>query len=70
MEKYTFLTHLADSLPPTPNTIPADLLKRRPDIRSLVAKVEASGFRVAQAKRNLLPGISLTGSAGTSTRKL
>ena len=61
---------LPDSLPPTPNIIPADLLKRRPDIRSLVAKVEASGFRVAQAKRNLLPGISLTGSAGTSTRKL
>tara|TARA_S200000501_G_scaffold378701_1_gene442900 strand:+ start:3929 stop:5416 length:1488 start_codon:yes stop_codon:yes gene_type:complete len=61
---------LPDSLPLIPNTVPGDLLIRRPDIRSLISKIDASGFRVAQAKRNLLPGIGLTGSAGTSTREL
>ena len=32
--------------------------------------MEASGYRVAQSKRNLLPGISLNGTIGTSTQEI
>ena len=53
-----------------PAGIPANILSRRPDIRALFMKVEAADLRVGQAKRNLLPGITLTGSAGTSTKDL
>ena len=58
------------SLPNIKSVIPADLLTRRPDIRSLFLKTEAEGLLLAQAKRNLLPGISLNGTAGTSAQKL
>ena len=58
------------SLPNIEPVIPADLLIRRPDIRSLLLKSEAEGLLLAQAKRNLLPGISLNSRAGTSAQKL
>jgi len=58
------------SLPNIESVIPAELLTRRPDIRSLFLKMEAEGLLLAQAKRNLLPGISLNGIAGTSAQKL
>jgi outer membrane protein TolC len=58
------------SLPNIESVIPADLLIRRPDIRSLFLKTESEGLLLAQAKRNLLPGISLNGSVGTSAQKL
>ena len=61
---------LPESLPMVPAGIPANILSRRPDIRALFIKVEAADLRVGQAKRNLLPGITLTGSAGTSTNEL
>jgi len=61
---------LPKSLPMVPAGIPANILSRRPDIRALFMKVEAADLRVGQAKRNLLPGITLTGSAGTSTKDL
>tara|TARA_Y100000590_G_scaffold101747_1_gene115596 strand:+ start:48405 stop:49895 length:1491 start_codon:yes stop_codon:yes gene_type:complete len=61
---------LPENLPMVPDGIPANILNRRPDVRSLLIKVEASDLRVAQAKRNLLPGITLNGSAGTSTNEL
>ena len=68
----TFITaaEFPESLPMVPAGIPANLLSRRPDIRALFKKVEAADLRVGQAKRNLLPGITLTGSAGTSTKDL
>ena len=59
---------LPTNLPSVPKSIPAAILERRPDIRSLILKVESNVNRVSQAKRNLLPGISLTGSLGTSTQ--
>jgi len=61
---------MPDNLPPVPADIPAAVLGRRPDIRSLILKVESASHRAAQAKRNLLPGITLNGSAGTSTQQL
>ncbi len=57
-------------LPSIPIGIPASVIERRPDVRGLVLKMEAAGHRVAQSKRNLLPGITLNGSAGTSTQEL
>jgi multidrug efflux system outer membrane protein len=57
-------------LSPVPMGIPASVIERRPDVRSLVLKMEAAGYRVAQSKRNLLPGIAINGSAGTSTQEL
>ena len=50
--------------------IPADIITRRPDINALVLRVEAAGLNLSQAKRNLLPGLTLNGSVGTSAKKL
>jgi len=57
-------------LPAVPAGMPASVIKRRPDIRSLVLKMESAGHRVAQSKRDLLPGITINGSAGTSTQEI
>jgi len=59
---------LPDNLPDIPGIVPASILKKRPDIQSLLLKIESSGYRIAQAKRNLLPGIFLSGSVGTSAK--
>ena len=61
---------IPQTLPPIPSGLPSDLLLRRPDIKAAVSKVESAGYRVAEAKRSLLPRIDLTGSAGTSTDEL
>ena len=53
-----------------PAGLPAQLLERRPDIRAAQAKFLASHRRVASAKKDRLPQISLTSSAGTSTDEL
>mgnify|MGYP001345102930 FL=1 len=58
------------SLPNINPTIPAELVTRRPDIKSLILKAEAEGLLLLQAKRNLLPGISISGTGGTSAQKL
>lgn len=59
---------LPENLPAIPSVVPASILKSRPDIYSLLLKIEASGYRIAQAKRNLLPGLLLSGSVGTSAK--
>ena len=61
---------LPDTIPQISVGIPADIITRRPDIKALILKVEASGLNLSQAKRNLLPGIMLNGSVGTSATKL
>ncbi len=61
---------LPELFPNTPAGLPSTIIQRRPDIQSALQKVEAMGFRVAQAKRNLLPGLTLTASGGTSTSDL
>jgi len=53
-----------------PAGLPAQLLERRPDIRAAQAKFLASHRRVASAKKDRLPQISLTSSTGTSTDEL
>lgn len=56
--------------PPPPAGLPAGLLARRPDIRAARFNLLAAGYREAAAERALLPGINLTGSAGTSSNAL
>src|SRR5229473_6864352 len=53
------------TVPPTvPVGLPADLLKRRPDIREAEARVAAETARVGVARADLFPKILLNGSAG------
>jgi multidrug efflux system outer membrane protein len=47
--------------------IPAALLVRRPDLASAEAQLAAANADVAAARAALLPGISLTGSAGLAS---
>lgn len=59
-----------DNLPvlgdmPNPGN-PADLLTRRPDVRAQEARLKAAGFRVSDARKAILPSLSLSGGAGTS----
>jgi len=50
--------------------LPADLLARRPDLASAEAQLAAANANVAAARAALLPGISLTGSAGLASNVL
>jgi len=47
--------------------LPADLLTRRPDLASNEARLAAANANVAAARAALLPGISLSGSAGLAS---
>lgn len=58
-----------DTLPalaamPDPGS-PADMLLRRPDVRAAEARLKAAGFRVSDARKAILPSLSLSGGAGT-----
>ena len=50
--------------------LPADLLVRRPDLASAEAQLAAANANVAAARAALLPGISLSGSAGLASNVL
>lgn len=56
--------------PPPPAGLPAELLARRPDLRASELALTAADLRFTAARRALLPGISLTGSAGTASNEL
>jgi NodT family efflux transporter outer membrane factor (OMF) lipoprotein len=45
---------------------PADLLARRPDVAAAEARLASRGFRASQARKALLPRLTLTASAGAS----
>jgi len=47
--------------------IPADLLARRPDIRSAGLNLKSSDWDIAAARANRLPSVSLSGSYGYSS---
>ncbi len=53
-----------------PAGIPAELLERRPDLVAAERRLSASDERIVQAKRSLLPAVTLTGAYGTSTEDL
>ena len=63
-------SYIPRNLPGIPIGLPVDLIERRPDIQSEIKRLESSGYKLAQAKRDRLPSISLTASGGTSTDKL
>lgn len=50
--------------PEVPAGLPADLLKRRPDIRRADAEIAATTARVGVARADFFPKITLTGAAG------
>ena len=52
-----------------PLGLPAEMLNRRPDILAALKAVEASGFRVSENKKELLPGINLTASVGNTAHQ-
>ena len=47
-----------------PLGLPAEMLNRRPDIKAALESLQASNYRSSEKKKELLPGISLTGSIG------
>ena len=61
---------LPDMPPAAPAGVPADLVTRRPDLAAAERQVAASEARLRVARRELLPNITLTGSAGTATDAL
>lgn len=62
--------YFPEEYPKIPAELPVDLIQRRPDIQAAINNVEASTYRLAQSKRELLPAISLTTSIGTSSQDL
>src|SRR6266700_4975646 len=50
--------------------LPSDLLERRPDIRRAEAQVAASTARIGEAKADLFPRFTLTGTAGRQATQL
>lgn len=64
----TNLLHGTDKIPvPPPSVavgIPADLLRRRPDVRSAELKAAAQCEQIGIAKADLFPALSLTGDVG------
>ncbi|MBE0612066.1 MAG: efflux transporter outer membrane subunit [Burkholderiales bacterium] len=57
-------------VPPIGAGIPAALLVRRPDLAGAEAQLAAANANVASARAALLPGISLSGSAGLASDML
>lgn len=53
-----------------PAGLPAELLKRRPDVVAAEQRLGSASARLAESRRALYPRISLTGSAGTSSDEL
>ncbi len=53
-----------------PNSVPSSLLERRPDIIAAEQRFFASDQWLLKARKNMLPTIQISGSGGTSTKKL
>jgi len=65
---------LSSNLPvitaPVPAGLPSELLERRPDLIVAERALAASGKRVSEARKQMLPSISLTGSYGYSSQQV
>lgn len=61
---------LPKTLPDIPAGVPSDLLERRPDLAQARFALNAAYERAQVARKLVLPVISLTGSAGTSSREM
>jgi len=62
------------SIPPVPDPapagLPAELVRRRPDLVAVERRLAAADSRVAEARANLYPRFSLSASGGTSSVEL
>ncbi|REC95397.1 NodT family efflux transporter outer membrane factor (OMF) lipoprotein [Kushneria indalinina DSM 14324] len=59
------------AVPPLPAAgVPAELLARRPDVRSAEWSLLAADYRLGAAERSFLPSLSLTGSTGSTGSEL
>lgn len=47
--------------------VPGELLARRPDLRAAEARLTASGLRADQARKAMLPRLSITAAGGTAS---
>ncbi|MCZ6598919.1 MAG: TolC family protein, partial [Planctomycetota bacterium] len=50
-----------------PAGLPAELLRRRPDLRSLEERLRAADLRLYEARADLYPRLSLSGGAGRTS---
>jgi len=67
---YLVSSDLPSTLPIVQSSMPVDILNRRPDIKSSLAKLEAASFRKAASISTFFPGVALTSSIGTSSDEL
>ena len=67
---YLVSKDLPSSVPSVEPRIPVDILSRRPDIKSALAKTQAASYRSAESISSFFPGIVLTSSVGTSSSEL
>ena len=63
-------SHLPSLPGPVPAGVPAEVLARRPDVRAAEARLLAADAQILQSNAALLPQLSLTTSAGTSSTQL
>lgn len=61
---------LSPELKPVPAGLPAEVVRKRPDLISAEKRLASSYARVIESERALYPRISLTASGGTSTDDL
>ena len=61
---------LPGSLTEVPVGLPSGVLSRRPDIAASITRIKAAELRIAEGRAGLLPKLSLTSSAGTSSNDL
>jgi len=61
---------LPGALPPVAPGLPAELVRRRPDLLAAENRLAASGSRVREARAALYPRLTLTGSGGTASEEL
>jgi NodT family efflux transporter outer membrane factor (OMF) lipoprotein len=55
---------------PLPSSLPADLVRQRPDVRAAEANLRAANAQIGAAIANRLPQIALTANAGSSAETL
>ena len=68
--KYVVNSELASNLPSVAIGIPSEILNRRPDIKSSLAKLQEASHKKSESIASLLPSFILTSSSGTSSNDL